>query len=79
MSFRTEDFLSTPLTLQVGQWMWSDGSAFEYNNWCSGQPDNSLNNENALEINFSMNITHFLKLNKYKVQYINKSVFDSEK
>ncbi|XP_056104709.1 galactose-specific lectin nattectin-like [Rhinichthys klamathensis goyatoka] len=66
--------------VKEGQWMWTDGSVFDYNYWCTGQPDNYNNyNEIALEINFGMNITDFFKLFKYKVNCINKSVFDSEK
>jgi len=59
--------------------MWTDGSVFDYNNWCSGQPDNGGNIDSVLEINFGMNRTDFFKLFKYKVNCINKSVFDSEK
>ncbi|XP_073724595.1 galactose-specific lectin nattectin-like [Misgurnus anguillicaudatus] len=37
-----------------GQWLWSDGSQFDFTKWCSGQPDNYENKpENCLEINFS--------------------------
>ncbi|XP_056321503.1 galactose-specific lectin nattectin-like [Danio aesculapii] len=39
---------------QEGQWLWNDGSAFDYTNWCSGQPDNS-GVENCLEISFTSN------------------------
>ncbi|KAK7153548.1 hypothetical protein R3I94_007053 [Phoxinus phoxinus] len=38
--------------VQDGQWMWTDGSVFDYNYWCSGQPDNTANKEHVLEINY---------------------------
>ncbi|XP_065145822.1 galactose-specific lectin nattectin-like [Paramisgurnus dabryanus] len=38
-----------------GQWLWTDGSQFDFTNWCSGQPDNFQGNENCLEINYTTN------------------------
>ncbi|XP_073670726.1 galactose-specific lectin nattectin-like [Paramisgurnus dabryanus] len=38
-----------------GQWLWADGSQFDFNNWCPGLPDNYKNKpENCLEINLSI-------------------------
>uniref|UniRef100_A0A3P9N3W2 Galactose-specific lectin nattectin-like n=1 Tax=Poecilia reticulata TaxID=8081 RepID=A0A3P9N3W2_POERE len=38
-----------------GQWMWSDGSKFDYSSFALGQPDNFAQSENCLEINYSGN------------------------
>ncbi|KAG1962893.1 ladderlectin [Pimephales promelas] len=38
---------------QDGEWFWSDGSLFNYNNWCSEEPNNSDGPENCLEIDWS--------------------------
>ncbi|XP_073724602.1 galactose-specific lectin nattectin-like [Misgurnus anguillicaudatus] len=35
-----------------GQWLWADGSPFDFSNWCSGQPDNQGAIEHCLEINY---------------------------
>ncbi|KAG9274153.1 macrophage mannose receptor 1-like [Astyanax mexicanus] len=37
---------------QEGVWVWTDGSAFNYSNWYSLQPDNYLNVENCILINW---------------------------
>ncbi|XP_062301006.1 type-2 ice-structuring protein-like [Scomber scombrus] len=34
-----------------GVWLWSDGSHFTYQNWCSGQPDNDFG-QHCLLINY---------------------------
>uniref|UniRef100_A0A672SVT4 C-type lectin domain-containing protein n=1 Tax=Sinocyclocheilus grahami TaxID=75366 RepID=A0A672SVT4_SINGR len=36
---------------QEGQWVWSDGTAFDYTYWCSGEPNNvGVGGENCVEI-----------------------------
>uniref|UniRef100_A0A8C1R8J0 Galactose-specific lectin nattectin-like n=1 Tax=Cyprinus carpio TaxID=7962 RepID=A0A8C1R8J0_CYPCA len=40
---------------QEGQWIWSDGSPFDYTSWCSGEPNNSGNVEHCLELAYSSN------------------------
>ncbi|XP_051731653.1 galactose-specific lectin nattectin-like [Ctenopharyngodon idella] len=35
-----------------GQWLWSDGTAYDYTNWCPGEPNNHRRVENCLEINW---------------------------
>ncbi|NP_001124136.1 uncharacterized protein isoform X1 [Danio rerio] len=39
---------------QEGQWLWTDGSMFDYNNWCSDEPNNQRS-ENCMEINWTSN------------------------
>ncbi|XP_038164187.1 ladderlectin-like [Cyprinodon tularosa] len=34
-------------------WFWSDGSQFDYTNWCPRQPDNWRGNQHCLEMNYS--------------------------
>nr|XP_055046134.1 galactose-specific lectin nattectin-like [Misgurnus anguillicaudatus] len=38
-----------------GHWLWSDGSQFDFTNWCSGQPSNNYQGspEHCLEINYN--------------------------
>jgi len=36
---------------EEGQFIWLDGSAAEYTNWNSGEPNNWSGNENCTEMN----------------------------
>nr|XP_055046129.1 ladderlectin-like [Misgurnus anguillicaudatus]XP_055046130.1 ladderlectin-like [Misgurnus anguillicaudatus]XP_055046131.1 ladderlectin-like [Misgurnus anguillicaudatus] len=36
---------------QEGEWLLTDGSQFDFTNWCSSQPDNHGGTEHCLEIN----------------------------
>ncbi|XP_067221743.1 ladderlectin-like [Chanodichthys erythropterus] len=40
---------------EEGQWMWSDGTVYDYTNWNSGEPNNGLGGgvENCLEISYA--------------------------
>ncbi|XP_048036113.1 galactose-specific lectin nattectin-like [Megalobrama amblycephala] len=38
--------------VQDGQWLWTDGTAFLFTNWCPGEPNNNLQSEACLELNF---------------------------
>ncbi|XP_050957223.1 ladderlectin [Labeo rohita] len=38
---------------QEKAWLWSDGSAYDYTNWCSGEPNNSGSVEHCAEITWS--------------------------
>ncbi|XP_003199282.2 uncharacterized protein [Danio rerio] len=40
---------------QEGQWLWTDGSVYNYTNWCPGEPNNNNGKENCLEINWTSN------------------------
>ncbi|XP_045898361.1 lactose-binding lectin l-2-like [Micropterus dolomieu] len=35
-----------------GSWMWSDGSAVDFDIWSPGQPDNARGNEHCVHINY---------------------------
>ncbi|XP_031150865.1 galactose-specific lectin nattectin-like isoform X1 [Sander lucioperca] len=39
-------------SVQEGEWMWSDGSTFDYKHWSPGQPDNAGGVEHCLEMNY---------------------------
>ncbi|XP_019210260.1 galactose-specific lectin nattectin-like isoform X1 [Oreochromis niloticus] len=34
-------------------WLWTDGTAFHYSNWCPGEPNNYGRNQHCLQINHS--------------------------
>ncbi|XP_074518048.1 type-2 ice-structuring protein-like [Halichoeres trimaculatus] len=38
--------------LQEGVWEWTDGTTFQYRNWCTAQPDN-WGNEDCLQMSYS--------------------------
>uniref|UniRef100_A0A8C1M0H3 C-type lectin domain-containing protein n=1 Tax=Cyprinus carpio TaxID=7962 RepID=A0A8C1M0H3_CYPCA len=37
---------------QEGQWLWSDGTSYDYTNWCAGEPNNA-GVENCMDINWT--------------------------
>ncbi|XP_056614710.1 ladderlectin-like [Triplophysa dalaica] len=37
------------------QWLWTDGSPFDYTNWCKTEPNNKGGSEHCLEINWTSN------------------------
>ncbi|XP_056615804.1 ladderlectin-like [Triplophysa dalaica] len=37
------------------QWLWTDGSPFDYTNWCKTEPNNEKGTEHCLDINWSDN------------------------
>ncbi|XP_016118361.1 ladderlectin-like [Sinocyclocheilus grahami] len=39
---------------QEGEWTWSDGTPFDYNNWCSEEPNNA-GVENCVDISWTTN------------------------
>ncbi|XP_031150862.1 galactose-specific lectin nattectin-like isoform X1 [Sander lucioperca] len=39
-------------SVKEGEWMWSDGSTFDYKSWAPGQPDNTGGIEHCLEMNY---------------------------
>ncbi|KAM9335352.1 type-2 ice-structuring protein-like [Symphorus nematophorus] len=34
-------------------WFWTDGRRFNYNNWCTGEPNEAKGNQHCIRINFS--------------------------
>ncbi|XP_030609440.1 type-2 ice-structuring protein-like [Archocentrus centrarchus] len=36
-----------------GHWIWSDGTTFQYTNWCPREPNNKGGHQHCLEINYS--------------------------
>ncbi|XP_042609980.1 galactose-specific lectin nattectin-like, partial [Cyprinus carpio] len=49
-STTTRCWLGVQDAVEEGQWLWSDGTPYDYSNWCSNEPNN-LNVENCGEIN----------------------------
>ncbi|XP_029310500.1 ladderlectin-like [Cottoperca gobio] len=39
---------------QENYWFWSDGTSFQYTNWCTGEPNNAGGRQSCLLINFSV-------------------------
>lgn len=35
------------------EWLWTDGSSFDYENFCQGRPDNWLGNQDCLDIGYT--------------------------
>ncbi|KAI4879712.1 hypothetical protein NFI96_013868, partial [Prochilodus magdalenae] len=48
----TYTWLGATDAAQEGKWVWTDGSAFDYINWSSGQPDD-FNSEDCLMMNLA--------------------------
>uniref|UniRef100_A0A8B9KKX6 C-type lectin domain-containing protein n=1 Tax=Astyanax mexicanus TaxID=7994 RepID=A0A8B9KKX6_ASTMX len=47
---------------QLGKWVWTDGSAFDYSIWSNGQPDKYSPLEQCVEINYlDFHISVFFK------------------
>ncbi|KAM9335189.1 ladderlectin-like [Symphorus nematophorus] len=38
---------------QPNHWLWTDGSRFNYNNWCPGEIQRGMGDQNCLQINYS--------------------------
>ncbi|XP_030608956.1 ladderlectin-like isoform X2 [Archocentrus centrarchus] len=38
---------------EEGHWIWSDGTTFQYNNWCPGEPNNGGGLQHCLQMNYS--------------------------
>ncbi|XP_026137192.1 ladderlectin-like [Carassius auratus] len=51
-STTTQCWLGNQDAAEEGQWLWSDGTPYDYSNWCSGEPNN-LNVENCGELNWA--------------------------
>ncbi|XP_036452963.1 ladderlectin-like [Colossoma macropomum] len=54
-SSNSRTWLGATDAVQEGVWVWTDGSAFDYINWSTGQPDNAGSAENCMEMNFPVN------------------------
>uniref|UniRef100_A0A8C0Y7M3 C-type lectin domain-containing protein n=1 Tax=Cyprinus carpio carpio TaxID=630221 RepID=A0A8C0Y7M3_CYPCA len=52
-SSTTRCWLGVQDAVEEGQWLWSDGTPYDYSNWCSNEPNN-LNVENCGEINWKV-------------------------
>ncbi|KAK7140341.1 hypothetical protein R3I94_012833 [Phoxinus phoxinus] len=54
-SSSTISWIGADDAVQDGEWLWSDGTVFDYTNWCFEEPNNSGGPENCLEINWTSN------------------------
>ncbi|XP_048020751.1 ladderlectin-like isoform X2 [Megalobrama amblycephala] len=41
--------------IKDGQWLWSDGSVYDFTNWCSKEPNNDKGQETCLELTYTSN------------------------
>ncbi|XP_034020003.1 type-2 ice-structuring protein-like isoform X2 [Thalassophryne amazonica] len=48
-----EAWLGGSDTFKEGHWIWTDGTPFRFNNWCPGEPNNGVDHQNCLQMNFS--------------------------
>uniref|UniRef100_G3N746 C-type lectin domain-containing protein n=1 Tax=Gasterosteus aculeatus aculeatus TaxID=481459 RepID=G3N746_GASAC len=37
---------------EENQWIWSDGTRFDYTNWANGEPNNLRGHQNCIQMNF---------------------------
>ncbi|XP_043086846.1 ladderlectin-like [Puntigrus tetrazona] len=51
-SSSTRCWIGVQDAVQEGEWLWSDGTAYTFTNWCPNEPNN-LNGENCGEINWT--------------------------
>ncbi|RXN20961.1 galactose-specific lectin nattectin-like protein [Labeo rohita] len=43
------------ITAEENSWLWSDGSLYDYTNWCAWEPNNTGSVEDCGEINWTSN------------------------
>ncbi|KAK7933322.1 hypothetical protein WMY93_004218 [Mugilogobius chulae] len=65
----SETWIGGADAVKEGQWLWSDGSVWDFTNWHSGQPDNAGNNEHCIEIHvyYFMNLLTLFPLTEPKL------------
>ncbi|XP_026128726.1 ladderlectin-like [Carassius auratus] len=51
----THSWIGAYDAIQEGQWVWTDGTPYDYTYWCSGEP-NGGGSENCVVINFISNV-----------------------
>ncbi|XP_048020755.1 ladderlectin-like [Megalobrama amblycephala] len=69
-SSSTRSFIGANDGIKDGQWLWSDGSEYDFTNWCSNEPNNQNGPENCLEINYSSNLCWNDKTCSHQLSYI---------
>ncbi|KAF7643167.1 hypothetical protein LDENG_00244150 [Lucifuga dentata] len=48
--------------IQEGEWLWSDGSPFDFQHWAPGQPDNLGGNQHCLRTNYGGKSQHIIQI-----------------